>query len=109
MQWVMQLASDISGASMTVFRLENTAPEKSAANVEYFMKRLRDAYRVCEQGLEGKRYLAGEFSIADLALYPSFAMRRPMLEHDGGYPNLLRWGDELAARPAIMRAMRHAS
>jgi len=39
MQWFVQASSDISGASMTVFRLENTAPEKSVANVDYFKKR----------------------------------------------------------------------
>jgi len=108
MQWFMQAASDVSGASMTVFRLENTAPEKSAANVNYFKQRLRDAFLVCDHALKGKQYLAGELSVADLMLYPSFAMRRSLLEQHGGYDNLRKWGDNMAARPAIERAMRHA-
>ena len=109
MQWFTQAASDISGASMTVFRLQNSAPEKSAANLEYFTKRLRDAFTDCDRALANREYLAGELSIADLMLYPSFAMRRSLLEEHGGYANLIRWGDTMAQRPAIQRAMAHAA
>ncbi len=108
MQLFMQAASDISGTSMTIFRLETTAPEKSAANVDYFKQRLRDAFLVCEHALLGNEYLAGELSVADLMLYPSFALRRSLLEHDSAYGNLHRWADNMAARPAIQRAMAYA-
>ncbi len=107
MQWFVQAASDISGASMTVFRLENTAPEKSTANVDYFKKRLLDAYLACDQALEDKDYLAGELSIADLMLYPSVALRRSLVDEAGGYDNLRRWADAMAARPGIKRGMSH--
>lgn len=107
MQWFVQAASDISGASMTVFRLEVTAPEKSAANVDYFKKRLLDAFLACDQALDGKDYLAGELSIADLMLYPSFALRRSLIDEAGGYDNLRRWADVMAARPGVERGMRH--
>jgi GST-like protein len=107
MQWLMQAASDISGASMTVFRLENTAPEKSIANVEYFRKRLCDAFLDCDRALENSEYLAGELSVADLMLYPSYALRKSLLVQAGGYDNLHKWGECMAARPAIDRAMRY--
>jgi GST-like protein len=108
MQFFVQAASDISGASMTIFRLEATAPEKSAANVDYFKKRLRDAFLVCEQTLQGNEYLAGELSVADLMLYPSFALRRSLVEHDDAFTNLHRWADNMASRPAIQRGMAYA-
>lgn len=109
MQFFVQAASDISGASMTIFRLEVTAPEKSAANVDYFKKRLRDAFLVCEQALQVNEYLAGELSVADLMLYPSFALRRSLVEHDDAFTNLCRWADNMASRPAIQRGMAYAS
>ncbi len=108
MQWFMQAASDISGASMAVFRLENTAPEKSEANVDYFRKRLRDAFLDCDRALENSKYLAGELSVADLMLYPSYALRKPLLVQAGGYDHLHQWGERMAARPAVARAMRYA-
>ena len=108
MQLFMQAASDISGTSMTIFRLEATAPEKSTSNVDYFTKRLRQAFLVCEQALKGNEYLAGELSVADLMLYPSFALRRSLVEDDDKYTNLHRWADHMASRPAIQRGMAYA-
>ena len=109
MQWFMQAASDISGTSMTIFRLENTAPQKTPENVDYFKTRLRDAFRVCDMALEGKDYLAGELTVADLMLYPSFALRRSLVEGLDGYDNLRRWADNMAARPGVQRGMDHAA
>lgn len=105
MQWFMQAASDISGTSGTIFRLEVTAPEKSPAIVDYFKKRLVDFFTACDKALEAQEYLAGELSVADLMLYPNFAGRKALIEQAGGFKNLLRWGDAMAARPAVVRGM----
>ena len=109
MQWFLQAASDVSAASATIFRLENSAPDKSVENVDYFKTRLLDAFLVCDQALEDREYLAGELSIADLMLYPSFAFRRSLVDQSGGYDHLRRWADTMAARPGVQRGMRHAS
>ena len=106
MQCFMQVASDISGASNAVFTMENRAPEKSTANVEFLKKRLLVYFAVCDQRLEGSEYLAGELSVADLLLYPNFALRKPLLDQAGGYANLQRWGASMAARPGVARGMK---
>jgi len=106
MQCFMQAASDISGASNAVFTMENRTPEKSAANVEFLKKRLLDYFAVCDRRLEGSEYLAGEVSVADLLLYPNFALRKPLLDQAGGYANLQRWGAAMAARPGVARGMK---
>jgi GSH-dependent disulfide-bond oxidoreductase len=105
LQWLMQAASDIAGTSGTIFRLESSAPEKSAANVEYFKKRLLDFFTVCDQALQEREYLAGEFTVADLMLYPNFAARKALLDQAGGLPSLQRWGAKMAARPGVARGM----
>lgn len=109
LQWFMQAASDVSGASMTIFRLENTAPEKSPMNADYFKTRLRDAFRACDSALEGREFLAGELSVADLLLYPSFALRQSIIDGVDGFTNIRRWAATMAARPGVQRGMRHAS
>jgi GST-like protein len=106
LQWMLQAASDISGASNTVFHTELRAPEKSAANLEYFKKRLVDFFGVCDRQLEKKEFLAGELSVADLMLYPNFATRKTLLDEAGDLPNLQRWGAAMAARPAVARGMK---
>ncbi|MGD8790719.1 MAG: glutathione binding-like protein, partial [Burkholderiales bacterium] len=71
-------------------------------------KRLKDAFLACEQALQENEYLAGELSIADLMLYPSFALRRSLIGAEPGYDNLRRWADNMAGRPAIEQAMAYA-
>jgi GSH-dependent disulfide-bond oxidoreductase len=105
LQWLMQAASDISGTSNAVFHTELRVPEKNTANLNYFKKRLLDFFGVCDRHLEGRDFLAGELSVADLMLYPNFATRKPLLDEAGGFPNLQRWGSAMAARPGVARGM----
>jgi GSH-dependent disulfide-bond oxidoreductase len=109
LQWLLQAASDISGASNAVFHVETRAPQKSETNLAYFKKRLLDLFAVCDRRLEGREYLADELSIADLMLYPNFALRKPLLDQAGGFNELQRWGAALAARPGIARGMKAAN
>lgn len=105
MQWLMQACSDVACASGTVFQLSMAAPEKSAPNVEFFEKRLVNALRVADAQLAGREYLADELSVADLALYPVVATRKPVIEKHGGLPNLARWAERMAARPGVTKGM----
>ncbi|MFO1318760.1 MAG: glutathione S-transferase family protein [Burkholderiales bacterium] len=105
LQWLMQGATDIAGTSGAIFRLEVTAPEKNAANVDYFKQRLVTFFRDCDRQLEGRDFLAGEISVADLMIYPNYALRKPLLEAAGGFANLHRWGATMAARPGVQKGM----
>jgi GST-like protein len=105
LQWLMQACSDVAGTSGTIFQLSMVAPEKSSANVEFFEKRLVNALRVADQRLAEREYLADEFSVADLALYPVVATRRPVIEKHGGLPHLAKWAERMTARPGVAKGM----
>ena len=104
-QWVFQAMTDTAAASATIFLLSRLAPEKSEANVGYFEERTLRHMRVAERRLADHRYLAGELSIADFTLYPICVVRRPLIDRAGDLPNLVRWIDEIAARPGVERGM----
>ncbi len=104
-QWFAAAASDIAGTSSTVFFSENVAPEKSAANCEFFKGRLLNYFRNVDRHLAGRQYLADEISFADLMLYPNYALRKPLLEAAGGMDNLKGWGERMAARPGVQKGM----
>jgi GST-like protein len=97
--------ADVAGGSGALFQLSMVAPEKSAPNVEFFEKRLVNALRAADERLAGREYLADEISVADLALYPVVATRKPVIEKHGGLPNLTRWAERMAARPGIAKGM----
>ena len=105
LQWLMHACSDVAGASGTIFQLSMAAPEKSAANVEFFEKRLVNALRVADGRLADREYLVDEISVADLALYPVVATRKPVIDKHGGLPHLAKWAERMAARPGIAKGM----
>lgn len=104
-QWFMFAASDVAGTSSTVFFSENVVPEKVAANIDFFKNRLIRYFRLADDYLAGREYLADEISFADLMFYPNYALRKPLLEAAGGMQNLKRWGDALASRPGVQKGM----
>jgi len=101
-QWFMQACSDVAGGSGTLFQAENNAPDKSIANLEFFRKRLLNSFRHVDQQLAGRDFIAGELSIADLALYPPYAQRKALLPE---LKNLARWSEKMAARPGVQKGM----
>jgi GSH-dependent disulfide-bond oxidoreductase len=105
-QWFAQGLSDVAGTSGALFRVENSVPEKNAGNTDYFKKRLLAFFSVCDAHLAGRDFLADEFSVAELMLYPNFALRKSLIDEAGGFANLQRWGAAVGSRPGIQKGMK---
>tara|TARA_R110000787_G_scaffold117002_9_gene227493 strand:+ start:4615 stop:5250 length:636 start_codon:yes stop_codon:yes gene_type:complete len=75
------------------------------AHLDLWQEENNRVYGVLERGLAGRDYLAGEYSIADIAAYP-WIFRWQMQEIDlAAYPNVEAWLARIAARPAVQRGM----
>tara|TARA_B110000263_G_scaffold98156_1_gene85776 strand:- start:87 stop:719 length:633 start_codon:yes stop_codon:yes gene_type:complete len=76
---------------------------KSPYAEERYLKETARIYGVLDRRLGDKEYLAGDYSIADIATWPWIARypRQRMELRD--YPNLLRWYKAIANRPAVQR------
>jgi GST-like protein len=105
LQWLMHAVTDCAATTGSIFQLSMRVPEKSAANVAWLEERMLQQFRAADTRLAGRDWLADELSIADFALYPVFAVRKPLVDKAGDLPNLTRWAAALAARPAVARAM----
>jgi GSH-dependent disulfide-bond oxidoreductase len=103
-RWFMQASTDVAPTGSALFQLNANAPEKSPAIIGFFEDRLVNMLKVIDQQLAGKDFLVGEVTIADLALYPAIAARKPMIEK-AGLANLLRWMATMAARPGVQKGM----
>lgn len=106
MQWVMFQMAHIGPMLGQAHHFLQYAPER----IEYAMNRYRNEanrlYGVVERRLKESEFLAcDEYTIADMAAMPW--MRFP--ERQGvnleEYPNVKRWRDGIAARPAVQRAL----
>ena len=60
-------------------------------------------YRTLDDRLAAQDYLAGPYSVADIAVFPWVQPRRHHVDFDT-YPHLARWHRSIAARPAVQRA-----
>jgi GST-like protein len=103
-EWFAQAVTDVGPASSMIFQMSLT-PEQSGASAEYFVQRfLRHCVDV-DRRLEGRNFLADEFSIADVALYPIIAVRAALIHATAGLSHLKSWEARVAARPETARAM----
>ncbi|MDX5384874.1 MAG: glutathione S-transferase N-terminal domain-containing protein [Rhodobacterales bacterium] len=70
---------------------------------ERFAKEAKRLYGVLDRQLADHEYVAGGYSIADMAIFP-WAARHDWHEIDlTAFPNVLRWYRQVAARPAVQR------
>ena len=84
------------------------APE----TIDYAIKRYTDEakrlYRVLDNRLADREFVAGDYSIADMACYPWTVSHERQGIDLADYPNVKRWYDTIAARPATARAYARA-
>lgn len=80
-------------------------PESVPYAVERYSNEAQRIAEVVDRRLEGRDYLVGGYSIADIASFP-WLVRHGRLGIDlDELPNLSRWLDDIAARPAVQRGL----
>ena len=62
-------------------------------------------YGVLDRRLEGRDYVAGDFSIADMAIWPWARGWETQQQDLAKFPNMAAWLDRIAARPAVQEAI----
>ena len=77
------------------------APEDIAYAKRRYTLEAERLLGVLDRRLADREYVAGEYSIADMAIYPWV---RPRIERFEGFANVERWVRVIADRPATIRA-----
>lgn len=104
MQWLMFQMGGIGpmfGQANYFFRLEEKVPYA----IERFHKEAQRLYHVLDKELGQREYLAGEYSIADIATYPWVGRHEVHRVKLDDFANVKRWFDILSTRPAVQRGM----
>jgi GST-like protein len=74
--------------------------------IERYSKETRRLYGVLNGRLADRAYLAGEYSIADIATYPWVARYEWHKTDLAEFPAVKRWFDAISARPAVQKGMK---
>lgn len=82
------------------------APEKIPYAIDRYVNEVKRLLRVLDTRLAGRAFVAGDYSIADIASMPWVVSARDRLIKDQfAYPNVVRWLETILARPAVARGM----
>lgn len=83
----------------------NLAPEQSALNRDHFRQRFLRHCAHVDRRLEDRSYLADEFSIADVALFPIIAARADIIAAATGLRHLKSWQARVGERSLTAHGM----
>ena len=106
MQWLMWQEAHFSPTLGQALHFLKFNPGKSIYAEKRFYQEAFRLYRVLNSRLEGRSYIADEFSIVDIATWP-WASRFEFQQIDlHDFPEVMRWYVDLADRPAFQRGYR---
>jgi GST-like protein len=106
LQWLMFQMGGVGPMFGQVHHFLRAAPEPVPYAIERYTKETRRLYGVLDKRLGESDYLAGEYSIADVATYPWVARHEWHKVELKDFPNVARWYAAIGARPAVVRGMR---
>jgi GSH-dependent disulfide-bond oxidoreductase len=80
------------------------APEKIPYAIERYFKETERLYGVLDERLADREFIAGAYSIADMAAYPWIVPHQRQGQDLDHYLHIRRWFETVARRPAVQRA-----
>ncbi len=106
LQWLMFQMGGVGPMFGQYNHFANYAAEKLPYAIERYTNEVARLHRVLDKRLGQTPYLAGaDYSIADIATFPWIRNAERRNVDLGQYPNVLRWHDAIAARPAVQRGV----
>ena len=84
------------------------APEQIPYAIARYVDETNRLYGVLNARLADRDYVAGDYSIADMAIYPWVVPYKKQKQSLEDFPHLKRWFEAIGARPAVQRAYARA-
>jgi len=105
MQWLMFQMGGIGPMLGQVHHFRAYAPEPIPYAIDRYTKEAGRLYGVVDRRLADRPFIAGGYSIADMAIFPWLRSWERQGVNIADYPNLKRWFDTIAGRPAVERGV----
>jgi GSH-dependent disulfide-bond oxidoreductase len=103
LEWLMFQMASVGPMLGQAHHFRRYAPEQIQYAVDRYTNEARRIYNVIDKRLSAVPYLAGEYSIADIATYPWLRPHRWQGQDLEDFPHLKRWYDEIEKRPAVQK------
>ena len=104
-QWLMWQIGGFGPMLGQNHHFNKFAAEEVPYAIERFMKETKRLYSVLEKQLIGQQFVAGEYSIADMAIFPWIRRCEWQKINLDDYPNVKAYMERVEARPAVQKAL----
>ncbi|MGH7778837.1 MAG: glutathione S-transferase N-terminal domain-containing protein [Candidatus Binataceae bacterium] len=110
LEWLFWQMANVGPMLGQVNHFVNAAPEKIPYAIDRYMTESARLIKVMDDQLGHTEYLAGDYSIADIATYPWISIAFKLVaaakpEVSGEAKNVERWVAAIGARPAVQKGM----
>jgi GST-like protein len=105
-EWLMWQMGGVGPMFGQFNHFNSHATEKLPYAITRYGNEVHRLYRVLNTQLEGREYVAGPYSIADMALFAwtrNWASRN--IDAESEFPNFAAWSNRVAERPAVVKGM----
>jgi GST-like protein len=104
LQWLMWQMGGLGPMAGQNHHFSAYAPEKIPYAITRYVNETNRLYGVLNKRLADREYVAGDYSIADMASYPWIVPYERQGQKLEDFPNLKRWFETIKAKPATERA-----
>jgi GST-like protein len=108
LQWLFWQMSGLGPMAGQNHHFSQYAPEKLPYAIDRYVKETNRLYGVLDKRLSDREFMAGDYSIADMAAYPWIVPYERQGQKLEDFPHLRRWFDAIWGRPAVKRAYARA-
>jgi len=103
-QWVFWQMGNLGPMAGQNNHFSNYALDKIPYAMDRYRNEVNRLYGVLDRRLADRPYIAGDYSIADMASYPWIVPYERQGQKLEDFPHLKRWFESVRARPAVARA-----
>ena len=104
LQWLFWQMGGLGPMSGQNNHFSNYATDKIQYAMDRYRNEVNRLYGVLNKRLADRAFIAGDYSIADMACYPWVVPYANQGQNIDDFPHLKRWLETIAARPATQRA-----
>jgi GST-like protein len=104
-EWAFWQMAGLGPMAGQANHFRNYAPEKVPYGVNRYTDEVNRLYGVLNKQLEGKDYICGAYSIADMLSFPWVRRHEVQGQDLAEFPNIAKWVERMNARPAVARGV----
>lgn len=104
-EWLFWQVGGLSPMAGQYNHFAHYAPEKIPYAINRYQKEVERLFSVMNKRLSDRPYLAGDYSIADIACFPWLHSAKTLDQDISKFPNIERWVADIGARPAVVKGL----